>query len=176
MNPNAAHEVLEDLRDVLEDESVEIVATYEVWVLSGQALDLRRDAKFAQRFHHQARTSSGLIDARSRMDELDEVGNNSTATRIAEAAACLDNGNLRLLLVPSRQIIALWNPDQAKLAIALSGTAVFDPESTLSEPGFDALLREMATSANPSSGASIQSAQSDHWGARPACRGDTSRS
>lgn len=156
MNPNSTHEVLEELRDVLEDEGVEVTATYEVWVLSGQALNLRSDAKFAQRLHHQVRTSSGLIDARSRMGEICEIGNRSTATRIEAAAARLGKENLRLLLVPSRQIIALWNPDRSKLAVALSGTQIFNSESTLSEQDFELVLREMATSGHPTSGAAVQ--------------------
>jgi hypothetical protein len=148
MSPDETREVLEELRDNLEDERVELLESYEVWVLPEPALDLRRDARFARRFHHQVRTSSGIVYARSSVCEhgeldLDEIGNRPTAERIEAAAACLSRGTLRLLLVPSRQVIALWNPEQAELAVALSATASLAPGATLQEPTFEALLGQV---------------------------------
>ncbi|HSK04401.1 MAG TPA: hypothetical protein VK932_24270 [Kofleriaceae bacterium] len=148
MSPDETREVLEELRDVLEDEGVELLDSYEVWVLPEPALDLRRDARFARRFHHQARTSSGLVYARSSAREhgeldLDEIGNRPTAERIEAAAACLSEGALRLLLVPSRQVIALWNPDQAELAVALSAAPPLAPGAALDERTFEALLGQV---------------------------------
>lgn len=94
------------------------------------------------------RTSSGLIYARSIARaggelELTEIGNSPTAGRIADAAARLGHGAPRLLLVPSRQVIALWDPDRAKLAVALSAAPVFAAESTFSEQSFEALLAQV---------------------------------
>jgi hypothetical protein len=137
--------VLEELRDILEDEGVELDRTYQVWVISAGAGRLA-DARFAEQLHHQVRAASGLTYARSFMNaageqELNEIGNCAVAERISEAARQLGAGDARLLIVPARQVIALWDPDRVRLAIVLSAEGTPATGSVLDVRSFEALLR-----------------------------------
>jgi hypothetical protein len=139
-------EVEDELCDLLADEAARIVETYAIWLLSGHSFHLR-DAQPIQQFHHQVRTAAGLTYARSTVSdghfELDEIGNEPTAARVDLAARSFDSPGLRLLVVPARQMTALWKPDVARLVQISPATEATGPIIPISADSFERLLSQL---------------------------------
>jgi hypothetical protein len=167
MSSTALEGVLEELRDELQDESAELDRTYQVWVISAGAGRLA-DARFAEQLHHQVRGASGLTYVCSSTNatgeqEIDEIGNRAFAERIAEAARQLGAGEARLLVVLARQVIALWDPEHARLAIALSAEGTLASGSVLDERSFEALLGQVPVEVVMDPQMPIPASQPEAW-------------
>lgn len=136
--------ILDEIRDLFEDSNAHITTTLPIWVLSAHAHRLS-ESWCSEQFHHQVMTAGGLTYARSSVRdgnlEVHELGNANTAARIEAAIAGLTGSGKRLLVVPSRQIIAVWQPaDQICLVVfpeRLSSATPITAES------FDALLADI---------------------------------
>ncbi|MBZ5612258.1 MAG: hypothetical protein LAP38_28715 [Acidobacteriia bacterium] len=146
-----ASEILDELRDLLEDGTAEVAESYPVWVISEGSQRLK-DAWFAQQIHHQVKTASGLTYARSSVRdgqlELDELGNPTMAARVEIAASKLTPGGTRLLLVPARQVMALWKPADASVVMVLSAASSLAPGTMFTADSFERVLSQIKPEAD----------------------------
>lgn len=146
-----ASEILDELRDLLEDGTAEITEAYPVWVISEGSQRLK-DAWFARQIHHQVNTASGLTYARSSVRdghlELDELGNATMAARLEIAASKLTPGGTRLLLVPTRQVVALWKPADTSVVMVLSAIPSLAPGTVFNADSFERVLSQIKPEAD----------------------------